>query len=130
MYQFQSQTCRLDYPKPSFRNVRSTYTESIFNIMTMKTPCVYMLANQKNGTLYTGVTSDLIARIYEHKNNLIDGFTKKYQVHDLVWYELHETMGEAISREKQLKKWRRKWKKELIEQENPQWGDLYDSLLG
>ena len=96
----------------------------------MKVPCVYILASQKNGTLYIGVTSDLVARIYQHKNDLVEGFTKKYHVHLLVWYEVHETITEAISREKQLKKWRRIWKIELIEQDNPQWNDLYDSLLG
>lgn len=89
-----------------------------------------MLASKRNGTLYIGVTSDLIARVYEHKNNFVDGFTKKYCVHDLVWYEVHESMSEAIYREKQLKKWRRGWKIELIERDNPGWRDLYDSLSG
>ena len=89
---------------------------------------VYILCNERNGTLYTGVTSDLIKRVYEHKNNLADGFTKKYNVHSLVWYEAHETAESAITKEKQIKKWNRKWKLELIEKFNPEWDDLYNSL--
>ncbi len=87
-----------------------------------------MLCNKRNGTLYMGVTSDLIKRVYEHKNNLVDGFTKKYNVHHLIWYEIHETAKAAINREKQIKKWNRKWKLELIEKNNPEWNDLYDQL--
>ena len=78
--------------------------------------------------MYTGVTSDLIKRVYEHKNNLVDGFTKKYDVHCLVWYEMHETAEAAITREKQIKKWNRKWKLNLIEKYNPEWNDLYRTL--
>ena len=89
---------------------------------------VYMLCNKRNGTLYIGVTSDLIKRVYEHKNNLVDGFTKKYNVHNLTWYEMHETAEAAIIREKQIKKWKRKWKIELIEQHNPDWKDLYEDI--
>ncbi len=74
------------------------------------------------------MTSDLIKRIYEHKNNLVDGFTKKYKIHRLVWYEIHETAEAAISREKQIKKWNRKWKLELIEKNNPEWNDLYKDV--
>jgi putative endonuclease len=88
-----------------------------------------MMASQKNGTLYIGVTSDLIRRVWQHKNNIHDGFTKKYRVHNLVWYEVHRDVKEAIRREKQMKKWRRQWKINLIEKENPDWGDLYESLL-
>ena len=84
----------------------------------MKNFYVYILCSKRNGTLYTGVTSDLIKRIYEHKNNLVDGFTKKYAVHSLVWYELHETAEAAITREKQIKGWRREWKIHLIERNN------------
>jgi len=84
-----------------------------------------MLASQRNGTLYTGVTSDLAQRVWQHKNNSVSGFTKQYKVHSLVWYELHSDMLSAISREKQIKEWRRKWKIELIEKANPHWDDLF-----
>jgi putative endonuclease len=87
------------------------------------------LASKRNGTLYTGVTSDLVKRIYEHKNGLVDGFTKKYRVHDLVDVELHEDMLAAISCEKQIKKWNRAWKLDLIEKNNPEWKDLYESIV-
>ncbi len=86
-------------------------------------PCVYLLASQRNGTLYAGVTSDLIRRVWEHKNDLTDGFTKRYGVHTLVWYEVHDNMESAIRREKAIKKWRRAWKIRLIEQLNAQWHD-------
>jgi putative endonuclease len=91
-------------------------------------PAVYILASQKNGTLYIGVTSDLIKRIYEHKMRLEEGFTKKYAVHRLVYFEIHDGMESAIMREKQLKKWKRQWKINLIEKENPEWNDLYDEI--
>jgi putative endonuclease len=94
-----------------------------------KQPIVYILASKRNGTLYIGVTSDLIKRIWEHKNNLIEGFTKRYSVHSLVWYEAHENMKSAILREKMLKEWKRKWKLGLIESRNPNWNDLYDTIL-
>ena len=97
--------------------------------MVSKQPVVYMLASKKNGTLYIGVTSNLIKRIWEHKNNLVQGFTKQYNVHDLVWYELHENMESAILREKMLKEWKRTWKLELIESSNPNWHDLYDTII-
>ncbi len=92
-------------------------------------PCVYLLASKQNGTLYAGVTSALVKRIWEHKNNVVEGFTKKYNVHMLVWYEMHETMESAIKREKAIKKWERSWKIEVIEEMNPQWRDLYSDLL-
>jgi putative endonuclease len=95
----------------------------------MKRFYVYILCSKRNGTLYTGVTSDLIKRVYEHRNNLADGFTKKYGVHHLVWYEVHGTAETAIPREKQIKKWNRKWKLDLIEKHNPEWYDLYDNLV-
>ena len=95
----------------------------------MKQPAVYILTSQRNGTLYVGVTSDLVKRIWEHKHGVTDGFTKKYAVHMLVYYELHGDMAAAISREKQLKKWNRAWKLRLIEEKNPDWDDLYDSIL-
>jgi putative endonuclease len=88
-----------------------------------------MLASKRNGTIYTGVTSHLIKRIWEHKNNVVDGFTKKYQVHALVWYEQHATMDTAIQREKMIKSWKRAWKIKVIEAINPQWRDLYPELL-
>jgi putative endonuclease len=94
-----------------------------------KKPCVYLLASRKRGTLYLGVTSDLIKRVWEHKNDQVEGFSKKYRVHQLVWYEQHVHMKSAIEREKSIKKWKRGWKIALIEEENPQWADLYESLL-
>ena len=90
--------------------------------------CVYILASKRNGTLYIGVTSNLQKRVYEHKTSAVDGFTKKYEVHLLVWYECTEDIELAITKEKQLKKWNRKWKLDLIEKENPEWEDLYDKL--
>ena len=90
---------------------------------------VYILASKRNGTLYIGITSNLFKRIYEHKNNLIDGFTKKYNVHNLVYYEMTEDVSIALAREKQLKKWKRNWKIELIEKNNPKWKDLYFELI-
>ena len=92
-------------------------------------PAVYILASKKNGTLYVGVTSDLRKRVYEHKNNLVEGFTKRYHVHSLVWYELHETMESAILREKRIKEWKREWKLRMIESDNPSWKDLYESIV-
>jgi len=94
-----------------------------------KQPAVYILASKRNGTLYIGVTSDLVKRMWEHKSNLVDGFTKRYGVHDLVWYELHENMASAIEREKKIKEWKRVWKLELIENQNPDWRDLYNSII-
>jgi len=91
-------------------------------------PCVYILASDRNGTLYTGVTSDLARRIWEHKNGSKEGFTKRYDVHSLVWYEQHETMESAITREKTIKKWERAWKLRLIEESNPEWRDLYPDI--
>lgn len=90
---------------------------------------VYILASKRNRTLYIGVTSNLIKRIYEHKNNLIEGFTKKYNIHNLVYYEITEDVNSAITREKQLKIWKRNWKIELIEKNNPGWKDLYFELI-
>ena len=95
----------------------------------MKLPCVYMLANKSRGTLYIGVTSDLIARIWQHKNEVVQGFSQKYALHYLVYYEMHETMLEAIQREKQLKKWNRDWKIKLIESFNEDWTDLYSQIV-
>ena len=94
-----------------------------------KQPCVYILASQRNGTLYIGVTSDLIQRVYQHRTEAADGFSKRYGVHDLVWYEVHEMMESAILREKQLKKWSRITKIRLIERQNPSWRDLWLELV-
>jgi len=95
----------------------------------MKQPCVYLLSSRRNGTLYTGVTSNLPRRVWEHRNHLVEGFTKKYGVTRLVWYEQHESMESAITREKAIKSWKRAWKMELIEAENSEWLDLYETLL-
>lgn len=95
----------------------------------MKQPSVYILASKRNGTLYTGVTSDLLKRIWEHKQDLVEGFTKKYQVHTLVYFEQYDDMQAAITREKRLKKWKRDWKIKLIEQANPSWRDLWQDLV-
>lgn len=94
-----------------------------------KQPCVYILASGKNGTLYVGVTSNLVKRVWEHKNDRVDGFTKQYGVHTLVWFEAHETMESAITREKTVKGWKRRWKLNAIERLNPDWRDLYYDLL-
>ena len=94
----------------------------------MKMPCVYMLASKRNGPLYVGVTSDLVQRVWQHRNELAGGFTKRYGVHRLVWYEVHETMESAILREMALKKWNRAWKIRLIEETNPAWRDRYGEI--
>ena len=94
----------------------------------MKQPAIYILASKRNGTLYTGVTSGLAKRVWEHRNDLVEGFTKKYGVHMLVHYELHGDMLAAISREKQIKRWNRAWKLKLIEGMNPTWRDLWDDI--
>ncbi len=93
-----------------------------------KNPCVYILASHRIGTLYVGVTSDLIKRIHQHRNDLVEGFTKRYSVHTLVWFEQHERMESAILREKEIKKWQRHAKIGLIEQTNPEWRDLWEEL--
>ena len=90
---------------------------------------VYILASDKNGTLYVGVTSDLVKRIWEHKNDFVEGFTKRYGVHALVWYEEHQSIGDAIQREKNIKRWLREWKLDLIEECNPTWRDLYEDIV-
>ena len=94
----------------------------------MKQPAVYIMGNKPKGTLYTGVTNNLKKRVWEHRENQVEGFTQRYAVHQLVYYELHEEMIEAIVREKRLKKWNRAWKIRLIQEKNPEWNDLYESL--
>jgi len=89
---------------------------------------VYMLASKRNGTLYLGVTSDIVKRVWQHKNGLAEGFTKKYGIKRLVYYEIHEDAENAMKREKQLKKWRRAWKVELVEEKNSEWRDLYADI--
>ena len=90
---------------------------------------IYILTSKRNGTLYIGVTNNLVRRIYEHKCNLVDGFTRKYEIHQLVYFELFNNIEDAITREKYLKKWNRLWKLRLIEETNPSWDDLYTTLL-
>ncbi len=101
----------------------------IQRLQTLRTPAVYILASRPNGTLYIGVTSNLVRRVWEHRNDLVGGFTRRYRVHKLVWYEVHGSMQSAIGREKALKKWNRAWKVELIEEGNPTWSDLYDEIV-
>jgi putative endonuclease len=91
-------------------------------------PCIYILSNKPNGTLYIGVTSNLIQRIWQHKNDLVEGFSKRYATHSLVYYEQYKDIYTAISREKQLKKWKRQWKIDLIEKENTGWLDLWHEI--
>ena len=91
-------------------------------------PCVYLLASKRNGTLYIGVTSNLLARIHQHRTGAVRGFTREYAVKQLVWFERHATMDSAITREKRVKKWNRAWKLQLIEAENPDWRDLAEDL--
>ena len=95
----------------------------------MKEYWVYILASKRNGTLYIGVTSNLSLRVYEHKEKLIEGFTKKYNITQLVYAEEFQDINEAIHREKCIKKWNREWKLKLIEKQNPNWEDLYESML-
>ena len=96
--------------------------------MSKKAPCVYILTNQPKGTLYIGVTSDLVSRVWTHKRGNVPGFTSRYGLDQLVWYEWHDDMGQAILREKRLKKWKRPWKLRLVQKANPTWRDLYEDL--
>ena len=98
--------------------------------MHYKTFAVYIMASRRNGTLYVGMTSDLVKRVHEHREGTFDGFTKKYAVHNLVWYEVHDNAEAAITREKQMKAWKRIWKLRAIEEKNPDWIDLYPTLSG
>jgi len=93
-----------------------------------KQPAVYILASKRNGTLYTGVTSHLLKRVWQHKQKYINGFAEKHNVTSLVYFELHADMQAAIAREKQIKAWKRDWKKNLIEEQNPYWNDLWDNI--
>jgi putative endonuclease len=96
--------------------------------MNSKRPCVYILASRRNGALYVGVTSDLARRVWEHRTDVVDGFTQRHGIHILVFAEFHDTMEQAILREKRIKRWRRAWKLALIERDNPRWRDLYEDL--
>ncbi len=98
--------------------------------MSSKASAVYILASARNGTLYVGVTSNLVQRIWQHRNDSVDGFSKEYRTHRLVYFEQHATMADAILREKQIKKWNRAWKLRLIEEANPYWHDLYAEITG
>ena len=111
------------------RHSRENGNDGFGTFKSMKKPCVYILANQVRGTLYIGVTSDLIKRIWQHKQHLVEGFSKEHQTHLLVYYELANNMLATITREKQLKKWNRAWKIELIENINSKWRDLYLDLI-
>lgn len=95
----------------------------------MKNYYVYILASQRNGTLYIGVTNDLVRRVYEHKQGFVKGFTSRYAVHKLVYFEHTPSIDAALTREKELKKWRRQWKIDLIEEKNPEWADLYGGIV-
>jgi putative endonuclease len=97
--------------------------------MRERLPCVYLLASRMRGTLYAGVTSDLVQRVWQHKNSQAGGFTRQYSVHMLVWFENHPDMASAIQREKAIKEWKRIWKLELIETSNPNWRDLCPEIL-
>ncbi|MFN2355166.1 MAG: GIY-YIG nuclease family protein [Desulfopila sp.] len=92
-------------------------------------PTVYILTSKDNGTLYVGVTGTLVRRVWQHKHDIVEGFTRRYGVHRLVWFEVHESMDAAITREKQIKNWMRRWKVALIERDNPNWLDLYDPIV-
>lgn len=92
-------------------------------------PCVYIITNRRNGTLYVGVTSNLSKRIWEHKTKVVRGFTSKYNLNKLVWYEQHETIELAVKRERDIKFWKRKWKLEIIDDMNPDWRDLYEDIV-
>jgi putative endonuclease len=94
-----------------------------------KQPALYILASKRNGTLYVGVTSNLVQRIWQHRHNQVEGFSQRYNLHQLVYFELHQTMVEAIVREKQIKKWNRSWKLRLIEKNNPEWTDLWHGII-
>ncbi|WP_424948184.1 GIY-YIG nuclease family protein [Candidatus Spongiihabitans sp.] len=98
--------------------------------MTEKRPYVYIMSSKRNGTLYIGVTSNLPARVWSHKNDMSESFTKKYKAHTLVCFEEHGEMLSAIEREKQIKAWKRKWKLAIIEKHNPRWNDLYEDIVG
>jgi putative endonuclease len=99
-----------------------------FTAVVDRQPCVYLVARASHSTLYTGVTSNLVGRLYQHREGLVDGFTKRYGIKRLVWFEAHDTMEQAIIREKRIKRWPREWKYDLVHQENPTWRDLAEDF--
>ena len=107
---------------------RNDVVKDLWESRKMKQYYVYMLASKRNGTLYIGVTNNLLKRVDQHKSNIVEGFAKKYNVHNLVYYEVHDDIYSAITREKQMKKWKREYKINLIEKSNPDWVDLYKDL--
>jgi putative endonuclease len=110
-----------DYAEPESNTPEPTMAKQFY---------VYILASKRNGTLYTGVTSNLMQRVWQHKHDVFQGFTRKYNVKILAYYEVHENAESALLREKKIKKWRRAWKLGLIEENNPEWRDLYEDILG
>jgi len=114
---------------PQETTIDSPFRRKTESSEKMSTYYVYILASKRNGTLYVGVTNDLIRRVYEHKNDFVEGFTNKYGVHRLVYFEECEDFDSARQREKRIKEWKRKWKIELIEKENPEWRDLYEEIV-
>lgn len=109
--------------------IQCLQTKLYNNRKKMQNSYIYIMTNKPNGTLYVGVTSDLIKRVYEHKNGFVEGFTKKYKTKKLAYFEVLDSIEDAIAREKQLKNWKREWKVALIEKENMEWKDLYDGLV-
>ena len=120
--------CRWLYVGESGRYSHATAVFPAKAGIQRRRPCVYLLASKRNGTLYVGVTSNLTQRVWQHKSDLAPGFTKRFGVYTLVWYEAHDTMESAIVREKRIKDWKRAWKIVLIEKSNPRWLDLYDEF--
>jgi putative endonuclease len=114
---------------PSFRGARSANQESSHDTSLSQVFYVYLMASQKDGTLYLGVTRNLVRRAYEHREKLVPGFTSRYDIRRLVWFEVYDDPTNAITREKEIKKWRRAWKIALIEKDNPDWKDLYPEIV-
>jgi putative endonuclease len=125
---FQKESVDRDViPVPAYAGINSGGNPGCYKVN--KEFYVYIMASKRNGTLYIGVTSDLVKRTWEHKNKMIEGFTKQYKVDRLVYYEAHSSPESAILKEKRMKKWRRDWKKRLIEEKNPEWKDLYNDIV-
>jgi putative endonuclease len=116
------------FASSAHRSLNPTMLRRYLEMSMDKSSYVYILASGLNGTIYVGVTSDLVKRVWQHREGLADGFTKQYGIKKLVWYEIHTEIAEAIRREKQIKKWDRNWKIELIQQTNPRWRDLYADI--
>ncbi len=116
--------------RANYDTVSDAGTQRLYEGIRDRQFYVYIMASGRNGTLYTGMTSNLLQRVYQHKQKLFKGFSSKYGVTLVVYYEIHQTAESAITREKQIKKWRRKWKIKFIEEMNPYWKDLYDDISG